>query len=48
MSVIYPRKGLDARTPSADEVRNIPLDRLENKIMEFCAVDRAKFARQRV
>ena len=29
MSVIYPRKGLDARTHLPMKYRNIPLDRLE-------------------
>ena len=40
MSVIYPRKGLDARTHLPMKYRNIPLDRLEDKIMEFCAANR--------
>jgi hypothetical protein len=40
MSVIYPRKGLDARTHLPMKFRNIPLDRLEDRIMEFCAANR--------
>ena len=36
MSVIFPRKGLDARTHLPMKYRNIPLDRLEDKVMEFC------------
>src|SRR5262249_32258492 len=39
MSVIYPRKGLDARTHLPMKYRNIPLDRLEDKVMEFCAAN---------
>jgi hypothetical protein len=33
MSVIYPRKGLDCRTHLPMKFRNIPLDRLEDRIM---------------
>jgi len=40
MSVIYPRKGLDCRTHLPMKFRNIPLDRLEDRIMEFCAANR--------
>jgi len=40
MSVIYPRKGLDCRTHLPMKFRNIPLDHLEDRIMEFCAANR--------
>jgi hypothetical protein len=40
MSVIYRRKGLDARTHLPMKYRNIPLDRLEDKVMEFCTANR--------
>jgi hypothetical protein len=42
MSVIYPRKGLDARTHLPMKFRNIPLDVLEDKVMEFCALNRVE------
>jgi hypothetical protein len=37
MSVLFPRKGLDCRTHLPQKFRDIPLDRLEDRIMEFCA-----------
>ena len=38
MSVIYMRKGMDARSHLPMKFRNIPLDRLEDKVVELCAV----------
>ena len=38
MSVIYMRKGMDARTHLPMKFRNIPLDRLEDKVVELCVV----------
>jgi hypothetical protein len=40
MSVIYMRKGMDARTYPPMKFRNLSLDRLEDRIVELCAVNR--------
>jgi hypothetical protein len=40
MSVIYMRKGMDARSHLPLKFRNLPLDRLEDKVVELCAVHR--------
>jgi hypothetical protein len=40
MSVIYMRKGMDARTHLPMKFRNLSLDRLEDRIVELCAVNR--------
>ena len=40
MSVIYMRKGMDARTHPPLKFRNLSLDRLEDRIVELCAVNR--------
>jgi hypothetical protein len=40
MSVIYMRKGMDARSHLPMKFRNIPLDRLEDKVVEVCAMHR--------
>jgi len=42
MSVIYMRKGMDARSHLPMKFRNIPLDRLEDKVLELCAVNRVE------
>jgi hypothetical protein len=36
MSVIYPRRGMDARSFQALTFRNIPLDKLEDHVVAFC------------
>jgi hypothetical protein len=40
MSVIYPRRGMDARSILPLTFRNIPLDRLEDQIVAFCNAHR--------
>ena len=40
MSVIYMRKGMDAQTHLPMKYRNLPLDQLEDKIVELCVVHR--------
>jgi len=42
MSVIYPRRGCDARSILTLTFRNIPLDRLEDQIVEFCNAHRVE------
>jgi hypothetical protein len=42
MSVIYMRKGMDARTYPPMKFRNLSLDRLEDKVVELCAVNRVE------
>ena len=36
MSVIYPRRGMDARTILPLTFRNIPIDKLEDQVVAFC------------
>jgi hypothetical protein len=40
MSVLFLRKGLDASTYPVMKFRNLPLDQLEDKIVELCVVHR--------
>jgi hypothetical protein len=39
-SVIYARKGMDARSILPLEYKNIPLDKLEDRVIEFCNAHR--------
>jgi hypothetical protein len=40
MSVIFPRRGMDARTIKPLTFRNIPLDKLEDQVVAFCNANR--------
>jgi hypothetical protein len=42
-SVIYPRRGMDARSILPLEFRNIPLDQLEDQIISFCNQHRVSY-----
>ena len=42
MSVIYPRRGMDARSIQPLTFRNIPLDKLEDQVVAFCNAHRVQ------
>ena len=42
MSVIYPRRGMDARSLLPLTFRNIPLDKLEDQVVAFCNAHRVQ------